>query len=34
VVLVAIVVFRTRPAQTDEDGDRSETSDDLTVPVG
>jgi alpha-1,2-mannosyltransferase len=34
VVLVAIVAFRTRPAQTDEDGDRSETSDDLTVPVG
>ncbi|TQC48220.1 DUF2029 domain-containing protein [Rhodococcus sp. WS4] len=33
VVLVAIAAFRTRPARSDED-DRSETSDDLTVPVG
>ncbi|MGW5146165.1 glycosyltransferase 87 family protein [Rhodococcus koreensis] len=33
VVLVAIVAFRTRPTQPDED-DRSENSDDLTVPVG
>ena len=33
VVLVASVAFRTRPTQPDED-DRSENSDDLTVPVG
>ncbi|RZL78641.1 MAG: DUF2029 domain-containing protein [Rhodococcus sp. (in: high G+C Gram-positive bacteria)] len=33
VVLVALAAFRTGPARSDED-DRSETSDDLTVPVG